>query len=73
MEELNRELADILEIDNISNDEILQENELWDSLSRISLQAFIDSEYDISLEDSDFEKIKSVKDIKDIIKSKLQK
>jgi acyl carrier protein len=70
VEELNRELADILEVDSVSDDELLEENDMWDSLARLSLLSFIDKQYSINLFQPDIENIKTVVDIKKVIKSK---
>ena len=70
MEELNRELADILEVDSVSDDELLEENDMWDSLARLSLLSFIDKQYSVNLFQPDIENIKTVVDIKKVIKSK---
>lgn len=70
MEELNQELADILEVDSVSDDELLEENDMWDSLARLSLLSFIDKQYGVNLFQPDLADVKTVADIKEIIKSK---
>lgn len=70
MEELNQELADILEVDSVSDDELLEENDMWDSLARLSLLSFIDKQYSVNLFQPDIADVKTVADIKEIIKSK---
>lgn len=70
MEELNKELADILEIDRVSDDELLAENDMWDSLARLTLLSFIDEQYGVNLFQPDIANVKTVADIKEVIKSK---
>jgi len=71
MEELNKELADILEVDSVSDTEILDENDMWDSLATLSLLAFIDKEYGVNLFADDIKDLKTVSEIKEMIKSKM--
>mgnify|MGYP003459128392 FL=1 len=70
MEELNKELADILEVDSVSDNEILSENDMWDSLARLTLLSFIDKQYSVNLFQPDIANVKTVADIKEVIKSK---
>ena len=70
MEELNKELADILEVDSVSDDEMLSENDMWDSLARLTLLSFIDKQYGVNLFQPDIVNVKTVADIKEVIKSK---
>lgn len=70
MEELNKELADILEVDSVSDDELLVENDMWDSLARLTLLSFIDKQYAVNLFQPDISDVKTVSDIKEVIKSK---
>lgn len=70
MEELNKELADILEVDSVSDDELLSENDMWDSLARLTLLSFIDKQYEVNLFQPDIANVKTVANIKEVIKSK---
>ncbi|MFT4804305.1 MAG: acyl carrier protein [Cyclobacteriaceae bacterium] len=56
-EALEMEMHDIKPTDEFRN------LEGWDSLSRLSLIAMLDEEYNIQIEDEDFEKLKTVEDI----------
>ena len=73
MEELNKELADILEVDSVSDNEILSENDMWDSLARLTLLSFIDKQYSVNLFQPDIANVKTVANIKEVIKSKKKK
>ncbi|QKF73469.1 hypothetical protein AFAEC_1308 [Aliarcobacter faecis] len=70
MKELNIEMADILEVDSISDDEILTESDMWDSLARLTLLSYIDKQYGVNLFQPDIANVKTVADIKAVIKSK---
>lgn len=70
MKELNIEMADILEVDSISDDEILTESDMWDSLARLTLLSYIDKQYGVNLFQADIANVKTVADIKEVIKSK---
>lgn len=70
MKEINSEMLDILEIDSISDNDILEEFDMWDSLARLTLLAFIDKHYDINLFEDDIKDVKTIRDIKEIVKAK---
>lgn len=70
MEELNSEMADILEVDSVNDEDLLENYDEWDSLARLSLLSFIDTEYSINLFQPDIADVKTVADIKEVIKSK---
>ena len=70
MEELNQEMADILEVDSINDTDLLEDYDEWDSLARLSLLSFIDTQYKINLFQPDIADVKTLADIKEIIKSK---
>ncbi len=70
MDELNFEMADILEVDSVSDMDELKCFVEWDSLAVLSLLAFIDKAYNIQLSNSDFVSVKTLGDIKKLIESK---
>ena len=70
MNNINTVLADILEIPTITDSDVLEANPLWDSLAVLTLLAHIDKEYDVQLFSSDLYDIKTLSDIKNLIKSK---
>jgi acyl carrier protein len=60
------------------NDEVKLEDEFrnypqWDSLGHMSLIAMLDSEFKIQIENSSFEKMKTVKDIFDYVQVRILK
>jgi acyl carrier protein len=70
MEEINIEMADILEVDFVSDDDELKDFVGWDSLAILSLLAFIDDNYDVQLGGEDFETIRSLSDVKKLVQAK---
>ncbi|PAF48865.1 hypothetical protein BKH41_04345 [Helicobacter sp. 12S02232-10] len=72
MEKIYAKLQDILEADNLSDNDILDNFEDWDSLSIITLITFLDKEYGVNLYTNEIKATKSVKDLMDLIKSKLK-
>jgi len=45
MEELKHKLAQILEVDEVSDDQVLESFECWDSLTILSIIAFASKDY----------------------------
>jgi acyl carrier protein len=63
MEHFKEKLAEIFEVENISNEDILKDFDEWDSLTLLSIIALVDSEFNIQLSASDFEVIISIEDL----------
>jgi acyl carrier protein len=53
------ELEDV----NINWSDTFRDYDEWDSIARLSLIAFLDEEFDIQIEDEEFEKLKTVEDL----------
>ena len=70
MEKLNVEMADILEVDLINDQDNLESFDEWDSLARLSLLSVIDKEFNIQLFNSDIENIKTLADVKLLLEKK---
>lgn len=70
MKELNIEMADVLEIDTIDDNTKLESLDAWDSLAKLSILAFIDSEYNVNLSTDDIADVKNISDLKSIVNSK---
>ena len=71
MNDLNIELSDIMEVDALQDLDQLDNFDGWDSLTRLSLQAYIDKTYNVQLSTGDLEIVKSLGDIKKLIQSKI--
>ena len=63
MEHFKEKLAEIFEVENISNEDILKDFDEWDSLTLLSIIAIVDSEFNIQLRASDFDEIISIEDL----------
>lgn len=70
MNDINIELAEILEVELVSDNDNLEEFDLWDSLALLSIAAFIDANYNVQIGTDDFENIKTLLQIKELVKSK---
>lgn len=64
-QEFLNSLEEILELDDntLKGDEVLMDIEQWDSLAFLSVIAMADESFDIVIEGSELEKIKSVADL----------
>ncbi len=58
-------LKEALEMEDqeINFDDKFRDYDTWDSLSRLSLIAVLDSEFDIQIEDEKFSKLETVRDL----------
>jgi len=70
MNELNKEMADILEVDTVSDSDQLDQFDAWDSLATLTLLSYIDTQYNVQLSNNDIEDVKTLADIKEVITSK---
>ena len=70
MDEMNIEMADILEVDSVADTDKLENFKSWDSLSILSLLAFIDEKYNVQLSNSELKSVKTLADVKKLVESK---
>jgi len=54
----------------IGLEDIFRNYEEWDSLSRLSLIAALDEEFDLQIEDKEFEKLVTVGDLMAVVEAK---
>ena len=73
MDNYYEELTDILEEDEIKDEDILEDFEEWDSLTVLSIIAFIDKEYDVKVSAHEVDQSKTVGALKDLIIDKSKK
>ena len=52
--------------------DIFRDYDEWDSLSRLSLIAALDEEYDLQIEDKEFEKLVTVGDLMELVEKKVK-
>jgi acyl carrier protein len=55
----------------IDLDDIFREYGEWDSLGRLSLIAALDEEFDLQIEDKEFEKLVTVDDVWQVVNTKV--
>ena len=51
--------------------DVFRDYDEWDSLSRLSLIAALDEEYDLQIEDKEFEKLVTVGDLMEVVGRKV--
>ena len=71
MENFMSEISEILEVESVELDDELNSFEAWDSLTNLTILAFCDSEYGISLSAEDVENSQTIRGLKELIESKL--
>ena len=62
MEKLTSKLSEIFEVENIDIKLKFSELEEWDSLTRLTLLAMLDSDYNLNLTDADLIKFENIKE-----------
>ena len=58
--------------DPIQLEDQFRDYDEWDSLSRLSLIAMLDDEFEVQIEDEDFEKIQTVADLMEAIRKAVE-
>ena len=67
---LNKQIAEILGIDNLTDDEEIKKLPNYDSLNMLTVISFIKKEYDITLTAGDINKINTINDLRKIMQEK---
>ncbi len=70
MEEFNRELAEILEVDDVCPGDVLTTFEAWDSLSVLSVIVMIQRKYNATLSASEMREAKTAQDLYELVTRK---
>ena len=73
MEELYAKLADILEVDDVTPNDILRDFEAWDSLGVLSVIAMLDKSFGISMTALELRDIKTPGELAQIVASRKRK
>ena len=73
MVSLFEEMTNIFEVDVINEADVLREYELWDSLSVISLLAFLDEQFGINIEATELVDVVTVADLLSFVNTRRQK
>lgn len=72
MEELYKQLADILDEDKLNSDDILEEFLDWDSLAVLLTISMIDEQFNVIITNEEIKKITTVGDLEKLVKSKMK-
>jgi acyl carrier protein len=70
MENFQTGLAELLEVDTVNDSDVLQDFEAWDSLTSLSIIAFIDENYGVSVSAKDLLDAKTINGLKTLVLSK---
>lgn len=73
MEDFKEGLAELLEVDDVNENEILEDFEAWDSLTILSIIAFIDENYKVSVSAQDFKDVKNIGGLENLVMLKYKK
>lgn len=72
MESFEDDIAELLEVDSVTDTDVLEDFESWDSLTILSIIAYIDESYNVTISASDLKETKTVGDLKDLVKAKVK-
>jgi acyl carrier protein len=67
MEVLKEKLKEILEVEDLNMNSKFSDFEEWDSLTRLTLLAMLDSDYNISITDADLIKFENINEFCDYV------
>ena len=70
MENFKSEMAELLEVDSVSESDKLQEFESWDSLTSLSIIAFVDEKYSVSISAKDLIESETIGNLEKLVLSK---
>lgn len=71
MENLKIELAELLEVDRVENDQLLTDFECWDSLTVLSIIALAGENYNVTLSASEVNNSKTIQGLEELVKMKM--
>ena len=69
MEVLKEKLKDILEVEDLNMNSKFSDFEEWDSLTRLTLLAMLDSDYNLTITDAELIKFENIKEFCDYVLS----
>ena len=70
MENFESKMAELLEVDSVTESDVLQNFEAWDSLTSLSIIAFIDENYKVSVSAKDLTESETIGGLKNLILTK---
>ncbi len=72
MENFNEVIAEILEVDNVEINQELESFECWDSLTILSIIAFADENYNVTLSVAEVNSSKTVGGLRELMTGKMK-
>ena len=70
MNEYLVEMARILEVESVNEEDVLRDFELWDSLTVLAVLAFVDETYRVNVSALEMADVETLKDLHQLIESK---
>jgi len=70
MESFESSMAELLEVDSVREEEVLEEFDAWDSLTALSVIAFIDENYKVPVSAKELREAKTIGGLKSLVMSK---
>lgn len=67
MEDFENRMAELLETDTVNETDVLEEFEAWDSLTSLSIIAFIEEDYAVMLSAKDLLTAKTIGGLKEML------
>lgn len=72
METFNDDIAEILEVVSVKQEDELSQFECWDSLTILSIIAYANDKYDVTLTAQDINDAKTIAGLEQLIRSKIK-
>lgn len=73
MDNFKTDLAELLEVDTINETDVLEDFEAWDSLTILSIIAYTDENYKVSISAQELTTAKTVAGLQELIERKVGK
>ena len=70
MENFESGITELLEVDSLNDADVLEDFEAWDSLTVLSIIAFVDENYGVSVSAQDLTSAKTIGGLKSLVQSK---
>jgi acyl carrier protein len=72
MNEFENGIAELLEVDAVQDSDVLEDFESWDSLTSLSIIAFLDENYNVTVSAQELIQVKTVGGLKSLVDAKKQ-
>ena len=66
-------IAELLEVDSVNDNDLLESFEAWDSLTSLSIIAFIEEKYSVNLSAADLLSARTIRGLKEMVLLKKEK